>query len=81
MFCISDLSPDALIIIGVLLAVLLTQNLNVDQLNVLGNFLAEVAAAISTKAAQMQSLETKADLMKQIADMETQLCKLKEQVR
>jgi len=73
----SNISPDLLIFIDFLLSILLSQDLNIDEINVLGNFLTQIGANLLAKAAQQQNLQSKEELKNQIADMEQQLEKLK----
>lgn len=76
----SDINPDILVLLGSLLSVIVSQNLSTDEINVLGNFLAQIGASLLTKAAQQQSLQSKEELKKQIIDMEKQLENLKRQL-
>ncbi len=76
----SNINPDTLVLIVSFLSVLLSQNLNTDELNVLGNVFTQIGASLLTKAAQQTSLESKEELKNQIADMEQQLKKLKRQL-
>lgn len=76
----SDINPDILVLLGSLLSVIVSQNLSTDEINVLGNFLAQIGASLLTKAAQQQSLQSKEELKKQIVDMEKQLENLKRQL-
>ncbi|NLP47226.1 MAG: hypothetical protein GX347_09330 [Epulopiscium sp.] len=73
----SNISLDLLIFIDFLLSILLSQDLNIDEINVLGNFLTQIGANLLAKAAQQQNLQSKEELKNQIADMEQQLEKLK----
>lgn len=75
-----NIDPDVFVILGSLLAILISQNMSSADINVLGNFLAQVASSLLAKAAQQQSLESKEELKKQIADMELQIKKLKRQL-
>lgn len=73
----SNTNPDTLVLISTLIAVLISQGLNNDQINVLGNVLTQVGASLLTKAAQQESLQTKEDMKNQIIDLEKQLENLK----
>ena len=64
MLTISNTDPDTLVLIATLIAVLISQNLNNDQINVLGNVLTQVGASLLTKAAQQESLQTKENIKK-----------------
>ncbi|WP_242649569.1 hypothetical protein [Alkaliphilus oremlandii] len=59
---------------------MISQDLNNDQINVLGNVFAQIGASLLTKAAQQQSLQSKEDIKNQIEDMEKQLENLKRQL-
>jgi uncharacterized protein YacL len=76
----SNISPDALVIIGAVIAILTTQNLSTDEVNVLGNLFAQIGASMLTKAAQQSAIQSKDELKNQISDMEEQLKKLKKQL-
>lgn len=80
MSCLSKISPDTLVLIGAILSILLTQGMSSNDINILGNFLAEIGAAMSTKAAQIESQEAQENMIKQIDDLEKQLSDLKKQV-
>lgn len=80
MSCSSNFNPDTLVLLGSLLSVLISQDLNNDEINLLGNFLTQIGASLLTKAAQQQSLQSKDELKKQIADMEQELKNLKRQL-
>ncbi|MDR7856841.1 hypothetical protein [Tissierella sp.] len=75
----SNIDPDTLVLFGSLISVLISQNLSNDEINVLGNIFAQIGASLLTKAAQQQSLQSKEELKKQVADMEQQLENLKRQ--
>lgn len=76
----SNINPDALVLLCSLLSIIVSQNLSNDEINVLGNFLAQAGASLLTKAAQQQSLQSKEELINQIADIEKQLENLKQQL-
>ncbi|NMA83253.1 MAG: hypothetical protein GX962_05255 [Epulopiscium sp.] len=76
----SNISPDGLVLLSSLFSVLISRNLTNDEINVLGNVLTQIGASLLTKAAQQQSLLSKDEVKKQIADMEEQLEKLKQQL-
>lgn len=76
----SNINPDTLVLITSLLSVLISRNLNTDELNVLGNVITQIGASLLTKAAQQESLQSKEELKNQIADMEKQLENLKRQL-
>lgn len=78
--CFSNINPDALVLISSIISVLISQNLSNDEINVLGNVLTQIGASLLTKAAQQQNLQSKEDLKNQIADIEKQLEKLKQQL-
>ena len=78
--CFSNINPDALVLISSIISVLISQNLSNDEINVLGNVLTQIGSSLLTKAAQQQSLQSKEDLQNQIADIEKQLEKLKQQL-
>ena len=76
----SNINPDTLVLITSLLSVLISRNLNTDELNVLGNVITQIGASLLTKAAQQENLQSKEELKNQIADMEKQLENLKRQL-
>ena len=78
---LSKFTPDSLIVLGSLLSIVVSQNLNTNEINVLGNFVTQVGASLLTKAAQQQNLESQEEMKQQIDDMEKQLAKLKKQLR
>ncbi len=77
---LSNLNPDVLVVLSTLVTVVATQNLNSNELNVIGNVVAQIGATILAKAAQMQSIESSDQLKQQICDMEKQLASLKKQL-
>lgn len=76
----SNVSPDALVILGTLFSILISQNLSSNDINVLGNLVSQIGASLSAKAAQQQNIESNEAIKQQIADMESQLAKLKKQL-
>lgn len=76
----SNVSPDALVILGTLFSILISQNLSSNDINVLGNLVSQIGASLSAKAAQQQNIESNEAIKHQIADMESQLAKLKKQL-
>lgn len=80
MSSLSNLNPDVLVVLSTLVTVVATQNLNSNELNVIGNVVTQIGATILAKAAQMQSIESNDQLKQQICDMEKQLASLKKQL-
>lgn len=77
---LSNINPDILVILSTLVTVIATQNLSSNDLNVIGNTVAQIGATILAKAAQMQNIESNDQLKQQICDMEKQLASLKKQL-
>lgn len=65
---------DQLIILSALMALSIPNNMNVDQLNTLGNFIVAVGSLLLTKAAEIQALESQQD--NSMAEVQQQICEL-----
>lgn len=76
-----DIDPDLLAITSSLIGVLLSQGLNSNDINVLGNFLSTIGSALQTISAQMQSQESNSnpsnDIQEQVAHLQDELLELK----
>ncbi|WMM23675.1 hypothetical protein RBU61_12150 [Tissierella sp. MB52-C2] len=77
---ISNICPDTLVLVVSLISILISQDLDTDDINVLGNVFTQIGASLLTKAAQQQSLQSKEELKTQISDMEKQIANLKRQL-
>lgn len=75
-----ELSPDELTILAALVALGLSKSLDLNQTNVLGNFLAAVGTLMTTIVAEKQALgvqnETQSDVQKQIKELQDQMQKI-----
>jgi len=75
-----ELSPDELTILAALVALGLSKSLDLNQTNVLGNFLAAVGTLMTTIVAETQALdvqnETQSDVQKQIKELQDQMQKI-----
>ncbi len=83
-FSLDDLDPALVILLGTLIAILIADNKNADDLNLIGNLLSQIGAGVSTMAAQQQNLNDQQNacaIKNQIEDMEKQLDILKKQLR
>lgn len=72
-----SLTPKELTILVGLVSITLTEGRSADDNNVLGNFLAAVAANILTIASQQQNLKSLEEKQKQINDLQKQIKQLK----
>lgn len=69
--------PNVLIILSAAISLVVSDNLDADELESIGNILTAVADLILLKAGQLAHQENNDNLKKQIADLEDQLCKMK----
>ena len=75
-----ELSPEELTILATLLALSFYKSLNLDQANVLGNFLAAVGTLMTAIVAEKQVLDAQnkpqVDVQKQIKELQEQMQKI-----
>ena len=69
-------SAEQLSVLANILALLISNNKDADQLNVIGNFIVGVGSLILTIAAQKESCKSTQDKLKQISDLKKQLKEL-----
>lgn len=81
MTIIDSLDPDELAIISSIVAVAITKGKSAEDINVIGNFIASLGAAVLTIAAQEQYLNAKEEKRNQIMDLENQIDKLKKDLK
>ncbi|SDD66085.1 hypothetical protein [Sporomusa acidovorans] len=75
-----ELSTDELTILAVLVALGFSKGLNINQINVLGNFLAAVGTLMTMIVAQEQAL-TSLQQEKQADDVQNQIKELEQQIQ
>ena len=66
-------SAEQLSVMSNILAILISKGKDVDQLNLIGNFMVSVGGLILTMAAQIQSCESKQSKMQQIKELKKQI--------
>ena len=70
---LNSLSPYELALLGNLIAISLSENLNADDLNVLGNLIVDIGGVMLTIAAQQQNLQNIKDKKDQILELKKQI--------
>jgi hypothetical protein len=70
---LNSLSPYELALLGNLIAISLSENLNADDLNVLGNLIVDIGGVMLTIAAQQQNLQNIKDRKDQILELKKQI--------
>ncbi len=70
---LNSLSPYELAILGNLIAISLSENVNADDLNVLGNLIVDIGGVMLTIAAQQQNLQNIKDRKDQILELKKQI--------
>lgn len=74
MSIIDCFDSDQLILLATLLALLISEDLTADELNVIGNFIVAVGSLMLTKAAELSSQQSSsADMQQQIDEMKKQI--------
>lgn len=81
MSCDNSLSPEQLAIISGIVAAILAKSLNLDQMNVLGNFLSAVSASLLTIQAKLSEEQSQQQIQQQKDDIENQIKELKNQLK
>ena len=76
-----SLSPNQLAILAAVVAIVLTENLNLNEQNSLGNFLQTVGQSMLTVNAQQQLLEDKVAALKELEGLKSQLCRLEQEIK
>lgn len=77
---IRKIDPDQYVLLSSLIAISLTQDISIDEMLFIGNFLSTLGTLIQTKAFQAQNLVAQEEIKKQILDLEEQVEKLKKQL-
>lgn len=75
-----NITPEQIVLLSSFVALALTEDMNNDDMNTLGNFIASVGANILTKAAQAQNIQNKQDIRQQIQDHQAEIEKLNKQL-
>lgn len=75
-----NITPEQIVMLSSFAALALTEDMNVNDMNTLGNLIAAVGAAILARAAQTQNLENKQDIIQQIQDHQAEIEKLNKQL-
>ena len=70
---LNSLSPYELALLGNLIAISLSENLNADDLNVLGNLIVDIGGVMLTIAAQQQNSQNIKDKKDQILELKKQI--------
>jgi hypothetical protein len=77
----NSLSAGQLVFLSSIVASAISKDLTADQINVLGNFLAAVAAAMLTIAAKLAADQSQLESLKQKEDIKNQIKELKNQLK
>lgn len=77
MSTLDNFSPNELALIASVVAIIISDGKDADDLNVLGIIISNVGANISLIAAQKQFIQSKEDKIKQIQDLQDQIKTLK----
>lgn len=72
----SNISPDEFTILPNLVAIVISEDMNVDDMTILGTFISAVGTAVLNIAAQKTNLQSIEDKNKQIKDLQDQLAEL-----
>ncbi|MHB9094137.1 MAG: hypothetical protein ACYC21_05650 [Eubacteriales bacterium] len=77
---LTSINPDLLSILSALLAIIISQNRNTNQLNVIGNFLISVGSLVVTEVVQIQAQQAEQDNKEQIKNIRQQIEQLQNQL-
>ena len=77
---LKSIEPNQLVMMGTLVGLAISEDLDIDEMNIMSNFLAIVSSSLATKANQLSIQEEIQEAKEQIEDMQNQIDKLKKKL-
>lgn len=77
---LKSIEPNQLVMMGTLVGLAISEDLDIDEMNIMASFLSIISGVLTTKATQLGVQEEIQDSMQQIEDMQSQIDKLRKKL-